>query len=70
MSLKTVIWLAVILLLVLGLSQLLGVLREKSDPASSYLRETVNSTRAVRSMKEERKEIIKKQEETLLEKEY
>ncbi|MEQ9618323.1 MAG: hypothetical protein RIG61_04010 [Deltaproteobacteria bacterium] len=70
MSLKTAVWLTVILLLVLGLSQLFGVLREKNDPSSSYLRETVNAAGKVRNMGEERKELIKKQEETLLEKEY
>lgn len=70
MSLKTVIWIAVILLLVLGVSRLLGVLGEKSDPSSSYLRETVNSTQKVKTMGEERKELIREQEETLLDKDY
>ncbi len=66
MSLKTVIGLILVLLLILGLSELFGVLREKRETSSSYLEETVRSTRNVMRLKEERKELIKKQEETVL----
>lgn len=67
MSLKTVIGLILVLLILLGLSELFGILREKRATSTSYLEESVRSTKKVMQLKEERKELIKKQEETLLE---
>lgn len=67
MSLKTALGLILLLLIVLALSQLFGILRERRENSTSYLEETVRSTEKVRRLKEEREELIREQEENLLE---
>lgn len=69
MSLRTIITIIVLILLVFGVSKFLGYLGEKHDPSNSYLGEIVHTTKKVRQMKEERSELIKKQEKTLLDQE-
>ena len=66
MSLRAVIAIIVLILLVFGVSKFLGYLGGKHDPSNSYLGEMVHTTKKVRQMKEDRLELIKKQEETLL----
>jgi hypothetical protein len=66
MSLRTAITIIVLILLILGVSKFLGYLGDRHDPANSYLGEMVHTTKKVRQMKEDRSELIKKQEQTLL----
>jgi hypothetical protein len=66
MSLRAVITIIVLALLVFGVSKFLGYLGGKHDPSNSYLGEMVHTTKKVRQMKVDRSELIKKQEETLL----
>lgn len=66
MSFKTVITIIVLILLVLGVTKFLGYMGEKHDPSDFHLGEMVHTTNKVRQMKEDRSELIKKQESTLL----
>ncbi|HKQ32276.1 MAG TPA: hypothetical protein VJV40_03660 [Thermodesulfobacteriota bacterium] len=65
---KAVIILVVILLL-LGVSKLLGHLAAERASSTSYLEETVRTTKKIRQMKDERGKLIKEQEKTLLDEE-
>ena len=69
MSLRTVVVVILLLLLLFGISRLLGRLEEKRESSTSYLEETVKATKKVRQLKEERSELIKNQEKTLLDQE-
>ncbi|MCI0481153.1 MAG: hypothetical protein L0213_06160 [Candidatus Dadabacteria bacterium] len=69
MSLKTVAVLIIIIIAVFGISKLLGHLGDRRESSTSYLEETVQTTKKVRQLKEERSELIKNQEKSLLDEE-
>lgn len=69
MSWKTVIGLIIIIMVVFGISKLFGHLSDKRASSTSYLEETVQTTKKVRQLKEERSELIKNQEKSLLDQE-
>lgn len=69
MSLRTAVIILAIVVLLFGVSKLLGRLAEERASSTSYLEETVGTTKKVRQMKDERKELIEKQEKTLLDEE-
>lgn len=69
MSLRTAVIVLVIILLLFGISRLLGHLAEERASSTSYLEETVKTTKKVRQMKDERGELIKKQEREFLDEE-
>ena len=66
MSMRTAVIILVIVLFLFGVSKLLGHLAEERASSTSYLEETVRTTQKVRKMKDERGELIKEQEKTLL----
>lgn len=66
MSLRTAVIILVIVLFIFGVSKLLGRLAEERASSTSYLEETVKTTKKIRKMKDERGELIKNQEKTLL----
>jgi hypothetical protein len=53
-------------MVVFGISKLLGHLSDRRESSTSYLEETVKTTKKVRQLKEERSELIRNQEKTLL----
>ena len=65
MSLRAVFIILLIVLLLFGVSKLLGRLADERASSTSYLEETVGATKKVRHMKEERGELIKKQEKEI-----
>ncbi|MEW6145793.1 MAG: hypothetical protein AB1598_12330 [Thermodesulfobacteriota bacterium] len=67
MSWRTAVGIIILIVLIFGVSKLLGRLGEKHDPSDSYLREMVHTTKKVRDLKEERSKLIKEQEEDVLE---
>lgn len=69
MSWKTVVGLIIIIMVVFGISKLLGHLADRRESSTSYLEETVQTTKKVRQLKEERSELIKNQEKDLLDEE-
>ncbi len=69
MSWKTVAGLIIIIIVVFGISKLLGHLSDRRGSSTSYLEETVQTTKKVRQLKEERSVLIKNQEEGLLDEE-
>ena len=69
MSWKTVVGIIVIIMVVFGISKLLGHLGDRRESSTSYLEETVKTTKKVRQLKEERSELIRNQEKTLLDQE-
>lgn len=69
MSLRKAVIILVVILLLLGVSKLLGHLAAERASSTSYLEETVRTTKKVRQMKDERGKLIKEQERTLLDEE-
>jgi len=69
MSLRTAVIILVIVMLLFGVSKLLGHMARERAASTSYLEETVRQTKKVRQMKDERGELIKKQERDLLDEE-
>lgn len=69
MSWKTVVGIIFIIMVVFGISKLLGHLSDRRESSTSYLEETVKTTKKVRQLKEERSELIRNQEKTLLDQE-
>ena len=69
MSMRTAVIVLVVILLLLGVSKLLGHLAEKRASSTSYLEETYRTTKKIRQMKDERGKLIKEQEKTLLDEE-
>jgi predicted RND superfamily exporter protein len=69
MSLRKAVIILVVILLLLGVSKLLGHLAAERASSTSYLEETVRTTKKVRQMKDERGKLIKEQEKTLLDEE-
>jgi hypothetical protein len=67
MSWRTAVAIIIVIIVIFGVSKLLGYLGEKHDPSDSYLHEMVHTTKKVRDLKEERSELIKQQEEDVLE---
>ena len=65
MSLRKAVIILVVILLLLGVSKLLGHLAAERASSTSYLEETVRTTKKVRQMKDERGKLIKEQEKTL-----
>ncbi|HVY56140.1 MAG TPA: hypothetical protein VHC46_10325 [Thermodesulfobacteriota bacterium] len=66
MSMRTAVIILVIVLFLFGVSKLLDRLAEERASSTSYLEETVGTTKKIRQMKDERGELIKNQEKTLL----
>jgi uncharacterized membrane protein len=69
MSWKTVVGLIIVIMVIFGISKLFGHLSEKRASSTSYLEQTVETTKKVRQLKEERSELIKSQEKNLLDEE-
>jgi hypothetical protein len=69
MSWKTVVGIIIVIIVVFGMSKLLGHLGEKREPSTSYLEEMVHATKNVRKLKEDRSKLIENQEKTLLDQE-
>jgi predicted RND superfamily exporter protein len=69
MSLRKAVIILVVILLLLGVSKLLGHLAAERASSTSYLEETARTTKKVRQMKDERGKLIKEQEKTLLDEE-
>jgi predicted RND superfamily exporter protein len=69
MSLRKAVIVLVVILLLLGVSKLLGHLAAERASSTSYLEETVRTTKKIRQMKDDRGKLIKEQEKTLLDEE-
>jgi predicted RND superfamily exporter protein len=69
MSLRKAVIILVVILLLLGVSKLLGHLAAERASSTSYLEETVRTTKKIRQMKDDRGKLIKEQEKTLLDEE-
>lgn len=69
MSLRTAVIILVIVLFIFGVSKLLGRLEEERASSTSYLEETAKTTKKIRKMKDERGELIERQEKNLLDEE-
>ncbi len=66
MSWKTLAGLIILIALVFGISKLLGNLGGKRESSASYLEQTVETTKKVKRLKDERSRLINKQEKELL----
>jgi predicted RND superfamily exporter protein len=69
MSLRKAVIVLVVILLLLGVSKLLGHLAAERASSTSYLEETVRTTKKIRQMKDDRGKLIMEQEKTLLDEE-
>ncbi|HSC34121.1 MAG TPA: hypothetical protein VLG45_02510 [Thermodesulfobacteriota bacterium] len=69
MSWKTVVGLIIVIVVIFGISKLFGHLSDKRDASTSYLEETVQTSKKVRQLKEERSRLIEDQEKSLLDEE-
>ncbi len=61
--------LIIVIVVIFGISKLFGHLSDKQAASTSYLEQTVETTKKVRELKEERSELIKNQEKSLLDQE-